>query len=356
LKARLRELVLVLLLSVAILGAIMASNSSTDLALATTTCGVNGCVSTPELSSSTSYSYTGTSVSTISATSTSVSTSIYSSTTTTTATTTSTFFSYTSTISTSITTTSFSTSFTGTETSTNTNWVTVPTTTTSSSTYTNIVTKQGTSVSCPLALVTTGNWLEPYANFLRGFRNNDIQNTTAGSEFMLTFNNWYYYWAPSLSHSAATNPWVFKAVQFGVYPLIGILYASYYSYALIAPLSPEAGALTAGIVAASLIGAIFVAPIAYVTLRVIRRHRRLHISKQTAGPSLAWFTASMLMCVAAYATSSGQLLALGTSSMVFSMLSLGSLIGTRALAYVQLPFANYASRVFAFKRLAKMLL
>ena len=354
---RFRQIMLAMILSLAILGAIMAFSSPVNIALgATTTCGVNGCVSTPLLSSSTSYQYTSTSITGTSTTSTSFSTIISSSTTSTTVTTTSTFHSYTSTISTSITTTSFSTQITGTETSTNTNWVTVPTTTTSSTTYTAVVTKTGTTTACPVAFVTTGNWLEPYANFLRGFRNSEIQNTTAGREFMLTFNNWYYSWAPSLSYSAATNPWIFKVVQVGVYPLMGILYASYYSYALIAPLSPEAGALTAGIVAASLLGAVFIAPIAHVTLRVIRRHRRLHISKQIAGPSIAWFTASILMCVAAYTTSSGQLLALGTSSMVLSMLSLGSLLGTRALAYVQLPFANYASRVFAFKRLAKMLL
>lgn len=275
---RLRQILLALVLSLAILGAIMASSSPTNLALgATTTCGINGCVSTPSIVSSTSYSYLGTTISITSTTSTKFSTSISSSTTTTSATTTSTFFSYTSTISTSITTTSYSTQITGTQTSTNTNWVTVPTTTTTSSTYTNVVTKQGTSVSCPVALVTAGNWLEPYANFLRNFRNNEIQNTTAGRAFMLTFNNWYYFWAPSLSNSAASNPWIFKAVQGGVYPLIGILYASYYSYTLIAPLSPEAAAITAGVVASSLIGSLFVAPIAYATLRLTRRGSPAHL-------------------------------------------------------------------------------
>ena len=354
-KLKFREITLALVLSLAILGAIVASNSPTSDVLGATTCGVSGCVSTPPLSSSTSYQYTSTSVSTIPTTSTSMSTSISSTTTHTTVTTTSTFFSYTSTISTSITTTSLSTQITGTQTSTNTNWVTVPTTTTSTTTYTNIVTQKGTFIpGCPVALVTTGNGLEPYANFLRNFRNSEIQNTTAGSEFLLTFNTWYYSWAPPLSYSAASNPEIFRAVQIGVYPLIGILYASYYSYALIAPFSTEAGAITAGIVAASLIGVVYVAPVAYVTMRLIRRH--LCISKLTAGPSVAWFTASALICVAAYVTSSGQLLAVGTSSMVLSTLSLGSLVGTRALAYVQMPSAYFASTAFAFKRLAKMLL
>ena len=346
-----REIAMALILTLGLLGAIAASNTPGSVVLGQTTCGVSGCVSTPPLSSSTSYQYTGTSVSLTSTTSTSFTTSISSSTTSTTATTTSTFFSYTSTISTTLTTTSYSTFITGTETSTNTNWATVQTTTSSPTTYTYVVTQKGNTAACPVAFVTTGNALEPYANFLRNFRNNGIQNTTAGREFMLTFNTWYYSWAPSLSQSASNNPWVFKAVELGVYPLIGILYASYYSYALVAPYSTEAAAITAGMVAASLIGVVFIAPVAYATTRIIKR--RLRISKLTIGPSAVWFMASVVICIAAYSVSSGQLLAVATSSMVLSMLSLGSLAGTRALAYVQTPFGNSANMILMSRRLAK---
>ncbi len=350
-RLKLRDVALALILSLAILGAIAASNTPLSDVSGATTCGIFGCVSTPPLSSSTSYAYTGTSATTTSVTSTSLSTSISSSTTTTTATSTSTFFSYTSTISTTITTTSYSTQITATSASTNTNWVTVPTTTTTGSTYTNLVTQKGTSTSCPVSLVTAGNGLEPYANFLRSFRDSGIQNTTAGRAFMLAFNTWYYSWAPSLSDSAANHPLVFKTVQLAVYPLIGILYVSYYSYALVAPFSTEAGAIAAGIVAASLIGAAFVAPVVYVTMRMIRR--RLGISKQTLGPSAAWFTASIMLCVTAYTIGSGQLLAAATSSMVLSMLSLGSIVGTRGLAYVQMPITNLANTALVLRQIAK---
>jgi hypothetical protein len=355
LKVGSREIVLALILVLGVLGAMMASPTS-NMALAATTCGVNGCVSTPPLSSSTSYSYSATSTYVVKSSSIYISTAVSSSTTSTSATTTSTSFSYTSTISTTLTTTSVSTSYTGTQTSTNTNIVTVPTTTTSGSTYTNVVTKTGPSTSCPVAFVTNGNSLQTYADFLRGFRNNMMQNTTAGREFMRTFNTWYYSWAPSLSYSAANNPWVFKAVQVGVYPLLGILYASYYSYTLVAPFSVEAAAVTAGIVAASLIGVVFIAPISYLILRITRRHRRVMISKQSVGPSIAWFTASILLCIAAYATHSGQLLGIATSSIVLSMLSLGSLIGTRALTLIQVPITNYASMALTFRRFARTLL
>lgn len=346
-----RDLVIVLVLVAGVLGAAMASNSSSNLALAATTCGINGCVSTPLLSSSTSYQYTGTSVSTISGTSTTVSTSISSSTTTTTATTTSTFFSYTSTISTTVTPTSYSTVYTNTQTSQGTSVSTIPTTTTTASTYTVLITSKGVSASCPVSYVTNGNRLQPYAAFLRTFRDK-IQNTTAGNAFMATFNAWYYSWAPTVTYSAATNPVAYRAVQVTVVPLIGILYASYYAYELTAPLSAEAAAIMAGVVAATLVGMVYVAPVAYISTRILR-NKRFRMTKLNLGPSAAWFIASVSLCALAYATASTNILAIATSSVVLSTLSLASLIGTRALAYVQVPITNYAHLALLVKRFSR---
>jgi hypothetical protein len=201
--------------------------------------------------------------------------------------------------------------------------------------------------------VTNGSRLESYANFLRNFRNNAIENSTAGREFLLTFNSWYYSWAPSLSYAAANNPVLFKTLQAGVVPLIGIFYASYYSYNFMAPLSTEVAAITAGIVAASLIGAIYIAPGAYVVTRLIGRHRRSWISRQITTSSAAMFGVSALVCVAAYLTGSGQLLAIATSSMVLTMLSLGAFGGIKVLTYMQMPVTNFATMTLTLKRFAK---
>lgn len=356
-KSKLKEIGFAMVLCLAILGAFAASNSSAaaSLGLDAQCPGITGCVTTPSLYSSTSYSYTATTATSSTLTSSTFSTSISSSTTTTTATTTSTFWSYTSTISTTLTTTSYSTSYTGTSSSTNTNWITVPTTTTTASTYTNLVTVKGTPIpACPIAYAIDGSPLESYADVLRGFRNNSIQNTTAGREFMLTFNTWYYSWAPSLSYSASNNPWLFKAVQTGVYPLIGVLYASYYSYNLVTPLNAEAGALTAGIVAASLIGAVYLAPCTYLAFRMIKRHRRVFVSRQVTMSSAFWFAGSVLTCALAYVTGSGVLLAFATSSIVISTLSLGSIVGSRVLTFAQLPTASIVHAIFLSKRFSKL--
>lgn len=354
-KLKTRDLAVALVLMVGLLGAVMATNSASSLAVAT--CGISGCVSTPPLSSSTTYDYTGTSVFTLTSTSTTESTSFSSSTTSTTVTSTTTSWSYTSTISTTITTTSFSTTYTGTQSSLNTAVYTVPTTTTTYSTWTALQTVSGVGASnCPIATVTNGNRLQPYAQFLRNFRDNQIENTTAGRVFLTAFNSWYYSWAPAVAYSAATSPVVYRVVQAGVVPLLGILYASYYSYTLVAPLSPEAAAIMAGVVAASLIGLAYVAPVAYLTSRLLRRHMRFNLSTRTLTPTAVWLTASVITLVAAYATASGTVLAIGVVNLVLSALSAGTLAGARLFTQIGLPTINPATIPLLLRRYKTTLL
>lgn len=320
--------------------------------------GVN--VVGPQLNPSTSTSYTATSVSTIltSSTTYSTTTSTTSSTTSTTTSSTSSIFSYTTTITSTTTSTSTYTSYT--------NTLTVPFTSSSStlSTATSLSTTTSTVATtvlpsilpgaCPVAQATSGTPLEPYANFLRGFRNNQIQNTTSGRDFMVAFNGWYYSWAPSVTYAAVANPWLLNSLRVGVYPLIGILYASYFAYAAVSPLSSEAGAMVAGVVAASLIGIVYVAPVAYVGLRLVRRRVRLLTpSKGWLLPSSGWFAGSLLMLSAAYVTGSAWLMGLGTANLTLSMLSVGSILGALGLNYVQLPFANLHALNFTVKRLVR---
>jgi hypothetical protein len=202
-------------------------------------------------------------------------------------------------------------------------------------------------------MATTGTPLEPYANFLRGFRDRQVDNTTAGRMFMQAFNAWYYSWAPSVSYEAALNPTVLSLMRVSVYPLIGILYASYYSYVLISPLGSEAGALAAGVVAASLIGLVYVAPVAYVGGRVLQRRLRFSVTRIHLLPAIGWLSASALIIAAAYLSASGWLMALGTASLTLSMLGTGSLLGAKAWSFVQIPVGNLHHVLFATRRLTR---
>jgi hypothetical protein len=148
---------------------------------------------------------------------------------------------------------------------------------------------------------------------------------------------------------------VYRVVQAGVVPLLGILYASYYSYGLVAPFSPEVAAMTAGVVAASLIGLAYVAPIAYLATRLLRRRIRLNLSTRSLTPTTMWLATSVFMLVAAYATNSSAALAFGTVNLVLSALSAGSLAGTKLLTEIHLPIANPATLSLLIRRYMKTL-
>ena len=314
-------------------------------------------VTTPVITTSTTFPATSTTVISTSQTTTSTSFSTMVTSTTTSTTSTSTSFSYTSTYSTTTTNTTTFTSYTATATTFGSS--TQPTTVTQGSTstiFTGPTTTALPGLSCPVAFATSGTPLGPYANFLRGFRNNQIQNTTAGGMFMQTFNGWYYSWAPSVTYAAARNGWFLDVLRVGVYPLIGILYAAYFSYAVVSPISAEAGALAAGVVAASLIGLVYVAPVAYVSLRLVRRRTKFLTPARTyLLPASGGVAASALMIGAAYLSGSALLMGLGTASMTLSMLSVGSLLGARALTSVQFPVVNLHAKVFAMRRMARPL-
>jgi hypothetical protein len=209
------------------------------------------------------------------------------------------------------------------------------------------------SIGCPVAFATSGTPLEPYANFLRGFRNNQIQNTTAGRMFMQTFNAWYYGWAPSLTYAAARNGLVLDLLRVGVYPLIGILYASYYSYLLLSPLNNELAGVTAGLIAAGMIGLVYVAPPLCLVLRALRR-KGGGISLLRS-PHLATLTATSGMAVGLTYFSGAELaLGIATVSLILSTLTLGATLGIRVLSSSDFPhpIRETAALVRAFKSLS----
>jgi hypothetical protein len=203
-------------------------------------------------------------------------------------------------------------------------------------------------------MVAAGSALEPLANGLRDFRNSQIMRTQAGYDFMVTFNSWYYSWAPGVAQFAGTNPWFADALRVGIVPLFGILYAADLSYTAVASINPEAGAITAGLVAASLIGLVYVAPLTYISMRVLRLHRKLvRLRGVHAMPLLGWLALSVAMVLAGYASGSSTMMSLATSSLALSTLSLGCIAGAKALARIQVPSTNIPALVMAIKHMAR---
>jgi peptide/nickel transport system substrate-binding protein len=93
--------------------------------------------------------------------------------------------------------------------------------------------------------------------FLRNFRDHYILSTTSGSAFMNTFNTIYYSFSPQVADYERGQPWMQATVKAMLYPLFGILLAAQGVHSLV---GGEAGAISAGATASTLIGAVYLLP------------------------------------------------------------------------------------------------
>jgi hypothetical protein len=125
---------------------------------------------------------------------------------------------------------------------------------------------------CLIATAAFGSELTPQVQFLRDFRDNHILSTAAGSSFMNVFNSWYYSFSLSVADYEREQPWLQQTVKTAIYPLLGILTVSEKAYAS-AP--GEYGAVTAGIIASSMIGAVYFSPAAFALQRFSRDNKRM---------------------------------------------------------------------------------
>jgi hypothetical protein len=123
---------------------------------------------------------------------------------------------------------------------------------------------------CLIATAAFGSELTPQVQYLRDFRDNYIMSTASGSAFMNAFNSVYYSFSPQVADYEREQPWLQATVKAGLYPLFGILMASESVYSAV---GGEAGAVLAGAIASSLIGAVYLAPAAAAAAAVASRRR-----------------------------------------------------------------------------------
>ncbi len=116
---------------------------------------------------------------------------------------------------------------------------------------------------CIIATTTYGSELSPEVQFLRSFRNKYVLNTFAGKNFMTVFNAWYYSFSPGVASSISANNVLRGIMKILLYPLIGILHITATTYSLF-DLFSEFAILISGLVASSLIGVIYIAPLALI--------------------------------------------------------------------------------------------
>jgi streptogramin lyase len=184
---------------------------------------------------------------------------------------------------------------------------------------------------CVIATATYGSKLSPEVQFLRNFRDTQILETFAGSNFMRAFNAWYYSYSPTVANYISTHDSVKVGMRYALYPLIGILHVSSNVFSAFS-FAPELAALVAGLVASSMIGLVYLAlPISGILWLFKRK------LNGTSGKTAAkWLARVLAAFIAVFVVS--EFLALASVIMLLSVgimltaLAIGSLLPALAVA------------------------
>ena len=186
---------------------------------------------------------------------------------------------------------------------------------------------------CIIATSSYGSELAPEVQFLRGFRENIVYSTFAGSSFMAVFNPFYYSWSPMIAGHIWGNDILQSIGRALIYPLIGILHLATDVFSLF-EFNSELGVVIAGLTASSLIGLVYFFPLTLIPLAFARKYRRSVPNVSRLKPLLSpWFLGLGLIALAE-ASSSSIIMMLGTGMFVVFTIALT----TGALALMTIQF------------------
>jgi peptide/nickel transport system substrate-binding protein len=142
---------------------------------------------------------------------------------------------------------------------------------------------------------------------------------------MNIFNLWYYSFSPSVADYEREQPWLQQTVKAAIYPLLGILTISEKAYA---SMPGEYGAVTAGIVASSMIGAVYFWPAAFAAER-FGKQKRVSYRVMTILVGAGIF-ASVISVLAA----NSVVMMITTSFLVLTVVTISALSSARLIRHV----------------------
>jgi len=199
---------------------------------------------------------------------------------------------------------------------------------------------------CVIATATYGSELAPQVQFLRGFRDGLVMKTLAGRSFMTVFNAWYYSWSPGVAESISSDPSAKALMRVVLRPLLSILELSTATYGLF-PFNSELGVVSAGLVASSLIGLVYVAPPATLLAVAVRRRRGSILPpRKVVFLTIPW-AAGMALLAIGEALSLPAVLMAATASLV--LMTAGIVAGFVSL-YVARPLHKHPASTSAGSR------
>jgi hypothetical protein len=192
--------------------------------------------------------------------------------------------------------------------------------------------------ACIIATAVCGSELDPHVQFLRGFRDDFVLKTFAGSNFMEVFNAWYYSFSPSVASFISTNELLRSATRVALYPLIGILHLGVLASDAF-NFNSEVSVIVAGMVISALIGLVYFTPPTLLALYLVGRWRGVSgISRLKPKALLIPLAVSALLVVVAELTLSSILMMVGSGALVLSTIALVTWtvalkVATRLLAH-----------------------
>ena len=86
--------------------------------------------------------------------------------------------------------------------------------------HTQIEEKETQNGGCLIATATYGSELAPQVQQLRELRDNSLLTTTSGTNFMSTFNEFYYSFSPVIADYERENPIFKEMVKVAITPMI----------------------------------------------------------------------------------------------------------------------------------------
>ncbi|HEU4984494.1 MAG TPA: CFI-box-CTERM domain-containing protein [Nitrososphaera sp.] len=176
---------------------------------------------------------------------------------------------------------------------------------------------------CLIATAAFGSELTPQVQFLRGFRDDYVLKSVSGSAFMDVFNTVYYSFSPQVADYEREQPWLQATVKTAVYPLFGILMASEQAFSSAG--GGEGGTILAGAVASTLIGAVYVSPLAAGASVAARKKVDPRVVAIAAMAAAGAFVATLV----ALAAGSAQALSITTPAFVVALTAAAALAVVR---------------------------
>ena len=153
------------------------------------------------------------------------------------------------------------------------NTTTTPATTPTTKTSVSVIPQQSSSSAvnasrCVIATAAYGSELAGPVQFLRDFRDKEVNETYLGNNFLTAFNAWYYSWAPSVAKEEYANGYLRSSVRVAILPLLGSLMIASTIFQLIHPVNPELAVLATGLMASALLGLIYLTPLVFAAVKL----------------------------------------------------------------------------------------